>query len=496
MTPAKKHTRLFYAHIAVIVFGLAAFAAGAFHGEIWFDEAYTVGAVRNNFSDMYAHITRDVHPPLYYILLWLWAQVFGSGFASLRIFSVLFAAALPLLGFTHIRRDFGERVGFLFSLFTAFSFTVFKYALQIRMYSMAAFLVALTAIYAYRFFKNGSTRSAAAFVLFSLLASYTHYFAFITAGMINLALLAAFIRAKNRSSIKRMVAAAFSQLVLYAYGIYLLVTQALYGGAGWITFKPVKDLFDNLAYPFYGQAIAEDKRVILYPVVIIFYIALIFLTVRAARRNKCYAPVWALGIFFAILAAGTLVSVFRPIMYMRYTVCFAPLIYFALAYAAAYGLGCAWRSVIAVLLALQAVLHAADYSATLLYGKETVTDIVDELSGQVLPGDTVVFDNIRCLWFAVNFPETHGLFLNTNFDPIVGLSDIHIAPGFVTTEDTEAFRWMHGRVWIINSHWEHPEHGWVSRLVTDGRDYEVLYEREFSVPYDTWSFLATLVYLD
>ena len=96
MTPAKKHTKLFYAHIAVIVFGLAAFAAGAFHGEIWFDEAYTVGAVRNNFSDMYAHITRDVHPPLYYILLWLWAQVFGSGFASLRIFSVLFAAALPL----------------------------------------------------------------------------------------------------------------------------------------------------------------------------------------------------------------------------------------------------------------------------------------------------------------------------------------------------------------------------------------------------------------
>ena len=132
MTPAKKHTRLFYAHIAVIVFGLAAFAAGAFHGEIWFDEAYTVGAVRNNFSDMYAHITRDVHPPLYYILLWLWAQVFGSGFASLRIFSVLFAAALPLLGFTHIRRDFGEMAGFLFSLFTAFSFTVLKYALQIR----------------------------------------------------------------------------------------------------------------------------------------------------------------------------------------------------------------------------------------------------------------------------------------------------------------------------------------------------------------------------
>jgi len=287
VTNAKKHTKLFYAHIAVIVFGLAAFAAGAFHGEIWFDEAYTVGAVRNGFADMYAHVTRDVHPPLYYLLLWLWARVFGSGFPALRIFSVLFAAALPLLGFTHLRRDFGERVGFLFSVFTAFSFTVFKYALQIRMYSMAAFLCALTAIYAYRFFKSGSTRAAVLFVLFSLLASYTHYFAFITAGMINLALLIAFIRAKNRGGIKRMIAAALSQLALYAYGIYLLIKQATYGGAGWITFKPVKDLFDNLAYPFYGQEIADDKRAILYPVVIIFYIALILLTVRAARRSKC-----------------------------------------------------------------------------------------------------------------------------------------------------------------------------------------------------------------
>lgn len=364
------------------------------------------------------------------------------------------------------------------------------------MYSLAAFLTALTAIYAYRFFKNGSTRAAVLFVLFSLLASYTHYFAFITAGLINLALLVAFIRAKSRSEIKCMIAAAFSQLALYAYGIYLLVKQVTYGGACWITFKPVKDLFDNLAYPFYGQEIADNLRAILYLVIIVFYVALILLTVRAAKRNKCYAPIWALCIFFAILAAGTLVSVFRPIMYMRYTVCFAPLLYFALAYAAAYGLGRAWRPIIAVLLALQAVLHAAFYSAILLYGKETATDIVDEISEQVRPGDTVVFDNIRCLWFAVNFPETHGLFLNTYFDSIVGLSDIHLASGFVTTEDTEAFRNLHGRVWIINAHREHPEHGWVSRLVTDGREYDVLYEREFFVPYDSWGFLATLVYLN
>ena len=104
-------------HLLVLVLGTALMISGCFHGGLWFDESYTVGMMRQSFGDMLRISVADVHPPFYYIALWLFTRVFGCSAVAMRLFSALCASALGVLGYTHVRRDFGRRTGLYFSLF-------------------------------------------------------------------------------------------------------------------------------------------------------------------------------------------------------------------------------------------------------------------------------------------------------------------------------------------------------------------------------------------
>src|SRR5699024_5135941 len=80
--------------------------------------------------------------------------IFGSNIYLYRFFSMVPIAILGILGYTHIRKDFGEKVGLLFSFFVFFLPITSVYSGEIRMYTWAMLFVTLMAIYAYRIYKN------------------------------------------------------------------------------------------------------------------------------------------------------------------------------------------------------------------------------------------------------------------------------------------------------------------------------------------------------
>ena len=79
----------------------------------WFDESYTVDLVGRGFLDMLAAIPdTESTPPLFYVLAWPWAQLFGDSEAGLRSLSaVIGTAAVPVAwraapaGTAHARRS-------------------------------------------------------------------------------------------------------------------------------------------------------------------------------------------------------------------------------------------------------------------------------------------------------------------------------------------------------------------------------------------------------
>ncbi|HEU5122140.1 MAG TPA: hypothetical protein VFT59_04805 [Candidatus Saccharimonadales bacterium] len=44
---------------------------------VWFDEAYSIILAKKPISELLYLTSIDTHPPLYYLLLKLWASIFG-----------------------------------------------------------------------------------------------------------------------------------------------------------------------------------------------------------------------------------------------------------------------------------------------------------------------------------------------------------------------------------------------------------------------------------
>ena len=137
-------------HILLLVAGAAFLLADAFHGNVWFDESYSVGIANHSFADIWYYSSGDVHPVLIYWALHVLNLVFGQNITIYRLFTVAGAIAMAVLGYTHVRRDHGWATGVLFSFFALFTPYISLMAVEIRMYSWATFAVMLCFIYAMR----------------------------------------------------------------------------------------------------------------------------------------------------------------------------------------------------------------------------------------------------------------------------------------------------------------------------------------------------------
>lgn len=202
-------------HIGLLCAGAVFLLVGAFHGNVWFDESYSVAIAGHSFSEIWRIGSGDVHPVLFYWALHVLYLVFGANVMVYRLFAVAGAVALAALGLTHVRRDFGPRAGVLFTAFSCFAPYMAVISTEIRMYSWAAFAVALCFFSAVRLClavrRAGasevrlSARMAAPLFASSLAAAYLHYFGALAAFAINVLVLAVLLL--HARSCRRAIAA-------------------------------------------------------------------------------------------------------------------------------------------------------------------------------------------------------------------------------------------------------------------------------------------------
>ena len=91
---------------------------------------------------------------------------------SYRIFSVISIALLGILGYTHIRKDFGEKAGAIFSLLTYTLPANIVYASEIRMYGWAMLFVYVL----FLFFLICLSFFSHSFFLYILTINFIHLF--------------------------------------------------------------------------------------------------------------------------------------------------------------------------------------------------------------------------------------------------------------------------------------------------------------------------------
>lgn len=164
--------------VAFMVAGLL-FSYNIGKGSIWFDEAFSTTLIQFSPLELIRLTALDVHPPLYYLVLQVWAELFGTSEAAVRSLSAICMIAAMAVGFVFVRRYFGKRASYVVLPFMVLAPFLLRYAQEARMYAMAT-LVCIAATYILaRVHQKSTTHKPLWWVGYALLVVaglYIHYY--------------------------------------------------------------------------------------------------------------------------------------------------------------------------------------------------------------------------------------------------------------------------------------------------------------------------------
>ena len=524
-----KRFDLRYLHIAIIILGSIFISLSAFHSNLWFDESYSVGIANHSFKDIWIIGGSDVHPVLYYCILHVLNLIFGNNILVYRIFSMVCTALLGIIGFTHVRKDFGEKVGLIFS-FLVFLFPVnLVYSGEIRMYSLAMLLVTLTAIYAYRIYKktdknnhtNVNIKNWLIFAVCSLASAYTHYYALMASGLINLFLLVGlFVNCvKNTKSSKNegskgdsivqslfhdkniiaFIVSAIVQILLYIPWLLSLLTQMGQVSKGfWIGIHFPDTLIELFTFQFTGNlggsnyvstpiAIVWSLIVTVY-MFVLYFKDKIFKTGSSAYNQEIMKPaILALWLFLGIALAACIVSlvIWRPIIYARYMLCVMGLFIFFLAFSMAKK-GHKYINFIVCTISMFICLFININFINTNYDESNAKPI-SFVKEDIKNDDIILLNNyLNGFVVAVNFPENSTYFYdeeNWNCEKAYRA----FANDFKTVYDLDFLKNFSGRIWVTNDD--------VLKQIQDNYDTTLIKHERFSTQYKNNEYSISLIEL-
>jgi mannosyltransferase len=361
------------------------------HGELWEDEAITTGIASHPLSAIPGLLRHDGSPPLYYLLLHVWIQIFGSSEAAVHSLPLLFGLLTIPVGMWAGWSLFGRRAGMYAAVLFAFSSFLTAYAQEGRMYELMALLGLLATTGFLHGFVYRRRRYLILFAVSEALMLYTHAWGmFFGAGAV-LALIPVWRWSDDRRALVRDAVLTFAGTgLLFLPWLPNFIYQATHTGAPWA--PP----------PRFGAPVLLSRDLmggdrITVALVIATVIGLAPLFTRAYRRSRDATAVWtllALPLFTLLLA--WLSSQITPAFVSRY---FAPILA-ALLLLAAWGAARAGIvGLVAVALSVLFVGHLSSYAPQ---SKSDMRDIAAEVAPLMKQGDVVFFsqpDQTPLAWY-------------------------------------------------------------------------------------------------
>lgn len=173
-----------------------------FDNAFWGDEGYTIRLAKMTVENMVVTTAADVHPPLYYLLTQLLYHLFGNQGFAYHLSGLLPYIAIVMIGCTIIKKYFGIIPAAILITMSSLMRNAVIYNVEARMYSLAAMFILIAYIAYYRVLEKNNLASWTVFVLASLCAAYTHYYALISAAFLYAMLLPlAILREKYRKGL-------------------------------------------------------------------------------------------------------------------------------------------------------------------------------------------------------------------------------------------------------------------------------------------------------
>ncbi len=221
---------------------------------LWLDEALSVNIARLPLGDIPEALRHDGHPPLYYLLLHGWMEVFGEGDVAVRAFSGVFGVALLPFMWIAGGRLGGRRAAVAAVALVSLSPYVIRYSTETRMYAMAMVLAVGAWLVADDALERPNPVRLLGLGLLTGALLLTHYWAMWLFGAAGLALLWRLLRtaragrAVERRNTLAVLAALVGGSLLFLPWVPSLVYQSNRTGTPWaLPVRPTQVVTNSLA---------------------------------------------------------------------------------------------------------------------------------------------------------------------------------------------------------------------------------------------------------
>ena len=306
MSDRRSEAAVLWALGALVALGLAVRFASLGVQSYHHDEVITVARViPGSFADMMHAVKHsESNPPLYYVLAWGWAKVFGTGEVGMRSLSALLGAATVPVAFLAAREAASARAGLIAAAIVAVNPMLIWYSQEARSYALLVLLGAVSLLFLLRALRTRAASDLAFWALASAGALCSHYFA-VFAVALEAAWLLIALRSRWRAVLPAVAAVGVVGLAL----LPLIAAQVNPRHIGWIDATPLFGRLLQTGVSFLagetGHVIAEPPRVryALVPAALVG-VALLLLALRGSGRERrgALAPL-AVGLGVALLAS-------------------------------------------------------------------------------------------------------------------------------------------------------------------------------------------------
>jgi uncharacterized membrane protein len=210
------------------------------------DEPFSIFYAQQDIPEMMEMFKNENNPPLHFVLLHYWTNLFGIGPVSVRSLSLLFSLlTIPVL-FKFSKRILNKKFALLVLGFFIFSTFNHYHALEARVYSLLVLLVVLIIndLHLFLFVKNKAVWRLA---LWNTLLLYAHYLAPFIIG-IEFLLLLLFYTELNIKKIWQFGLSGIISIILYVPGLLVFLERlGHFSDKGtWVPDPHITELYGNI----------------------------------------------------------------------------------------------------------------------------------------------------------------------------------------------------------------------------------------------------------
>jgi uncharacterized membrane protein len=339
-----------YQILLILVFILG-FALRLYHIDfldIWRDESFSINVATKPLHMILDITIDDVHPPLHLILLHFWMKVFGSSAFSVRMLSLIFG--MMTIYFTYLLSTLvfsKPTYRLLTALFVSINPLLIIYSQEARCYSMFTTFAAAAIYFACRMNSKGRLNTYFYFILFSILALYTHnHYTMALAGITIAILIGILYPASHRiklglalrnSDLKRATVSIVCISLCYLPWLSAIAQQyARVENQGfWLQFHPIRDVIDTYGWFFTSHLYNGSFTVLNWFAYNFIRIFAIWLSIGGIilefGKSTKYSPKLS---WLVLLMLGTvfLISFKTPLYYVRYLIFVVPILLILMSY--------------------------------------------------------------------------------------------------------------------------------------------------------------------